>query len=112
MQTEIKDPQNPDSVQVLSQFAHLSIQELLAMAGLLKQSSEHIEVTVKQLCSSEQFNMALLFLYGLAFNNTNETIQKLCEKVGLTAEQRHQAHSILKEAAPVSVLIGQFKIII
>ena len=68
--TSIQDPEDPEQTRVLSQFVHLSIQEYLAMLGLLTKEDDHFKNIVKQLSRSQQFNMALLFLYGIAFDES------------------------------------------
>ena len=87
--------------QVLSQFVHLSIQEFLAMAGLLKESPDQVRKTLKRLAKSEQFNMALLFLYGLAFNSNNETVREISTAVGGQLPQRKELQQLLLEAVGV-----------
>ena len=87
--------------QVLSQFVHLSIQEFLAMAGLLKESPDQVRKTLTQLTKSGQFNMALLFLYGLAFNSNNETVREISTAVGGQLPQRKELQQILLEAVGV-----------
>ena len=101
MQTEIPDPENQHERQVLSQFVHLSIQEFLAMAGLLKQSLEQVRDVVGLLAKSEQFNMALLFLYGMAFNE-NETIKKISAEVCGSQVQKNDIKEVLLELVVVS----------
>ena len=101
MQTEIPDPENQHKRQVLSQFVHLSIQEFLAMAGLLTQSLEQVRDIVGQLAKSEQFNMALLFLYGMAFNE-NETIKKISAEVCGSQVQKNDIKEVLLELVVVS----------
>ena len=70
MDTNYEDPHRPGQITVLSQFVHLSIQEFLAMIGVIKSKGDGIEMVIKQLCRSQQFNMALVFLYGLAFDES------------------------------------------
>ena len=87
--------------QVLSQFVHLNIQEFLAMAGLLKESPDQVRKTLTQLTKSEQVNMALLFLYGLAFNSDDETVRDISTAVGGQLPQRKELHQLLLEAVKV-----------
>ena len=101
MQTEIPDPENQHKRQVLSQFVHLSIQEFLAMAGLLTQSLKQVRHIVGQLAKSEQFNMALLFLYGMAFNE-NETIKTISAEVCGSQVQKNDIKEVLLELVVVS----------
>ena len=77
------------------EFVHLSMQELLAMCELLKRDPDHVKKTLTTLCRSEQFNMALLFLYGLAFDDRNKTIQSLSEQVSLGNQHRQNVQSVL-----------------
>ena len=77
METEIRNPETQGETEILRQFAHLSVQEFLAMCGLLKKGPEKVRETVSTFSKSEQFNMALLFLYGLAFDIGSETVKSL-----------------------------------
>ena len=102
MQTKVSSSGiSENEPQVLSQFVHLSIQELLAMAGLLKESPNQVKQTLTQLTKSGQFNMALLFLYGLAFNSNNETVREISTAVGGQLAQREELQQILLEAVGV-----------
>ena len=71
METQLEDIEKSGSTKTLTQFAHLSIQEFLAMSGILGETLEDVEKHVRKLSMSEQYNMALLFLYGLAFDDRN-----------------------------------------
>ena len=102
MQTEVsssgiagKEPQ------FLSQFIHLSIQEFLAMAGLLRECPDKVKHTLTQLTGSGQFNMTLLFLYGLAFDSGNGTISKISNAIGGQLEQRKVLQDLLIERVTV-----------
>ena len=104
MQTEVPDPQAEGNVRVLSQFEHLSIQEFLAMAGLLLHSPEQVKKTLKQLSQSEQFGMAFLFLYGLAFNKQDGAVREISGAIVRTSEEKLQEIiDVLKENAVVGI---------
>ena len=83
LQTKVPDLGNGQKNKVLGEFIHLSIQEFLAMLGLLTQRPGSIKEALKTLKTSGQFNMALLFLYGFAFDNKDETLTKLCTNTGI-----------------------------
>ena len=103
MQTQVSSAEpSKKEPEVLSQFLHLSIQEFLAMAGLLKETPDKVSQTLTQLTKSEQFNMALLFLYGLAFSSDSETIRGISDAVGRTFAQRKELQQLLLEAVGVS----------
>ena len=102
MQTEMPDPEQRKGNEVLSQFVHLSIQEFLAMAGLLKKDPVQIKEIVGRLSKSEQFNMSLLFLYGLAFNKENGTIKNISTAVIGTSETRKDIKKVLQDSVVVS----------
>ena len=63
MDTLTGDPKGSEQ-----QFVHPSIQDFLAMRGLLAEDDGNIKNVLKQLFSSQRFDTALLFLYGLAFD--------------------------------------------
>ena len=102
MQTEIPDPEETKENQVLSQFVHLTIQEFLAMVGLLKESPHQVSNTLREFSKTEQFNMALLFLYGFAFNTDNETIKAISSAVGGLSDQKEEIQKVLLQAVGVS----------
>ena len=104
MQTEVANPDKPGETDVLSQFLHLSIQEFLAMAGLLKQDLSTLRDSMTWLVASEQFNMALLFIYGLAFNESNDAVRKISDAVTGKSEKPERVQDILKQVLMVSDL--------
>ena len=103
LQTEVSGPNTSDQKQVLGEFVHLSIQEFMAMIGLLVQSPEEVREALKMLSSSGQFNMALLFLYGFAFDTGSEALKELCKAMGVQIEVGAELRSILKENIKVSI---------
>ena len=102
MQTKISDLEGAGDDQVLSQFTNVFIQDFLAMVGLLKQRPDQVRRTLNELTKSEQFNMAILFLYGLAFNSDEENISDISTAVGGPLAQRGELQQILLEAVGVS----------
>ena len=70
MDTHYEDPLEKGQTKVQSQFVHLSIQEFMAMMGLVNSEPDRIKSVVDRLSSSQQFNMALLFLYGIVFDKS------------------------------------------
>ena len=105
MQTQILDPENNES-QVQSQFAHLSIQEYLAMSGLLTESADRIKTSMSRFSKSEQYNMALLFLYGLAFDKERGSIiSKVQLTINHSAEQTEKFQKVLLDSVTVSICV-------
>ena len=102
METEIRNAEHPEETQVQSQFVHLSIQEFLAMGGLIEDRPERVKDTVLRFAQSGQFNMALLFLYGLMFDRTDETIQNITNALATGARTRGEAEKLLLDATLVS----------
>ena len=97
MQTRISDSEGAGNDQVLSQFIHLSIQEFMAVTGQVRRA-------VKDLSKSGQFNMALLFLYGLAFNTGNETIMALSMAISGSVDQWEEMKKVLCDSISVSII--------
>ena len=95
------DPEGAGNAQVLSQSIHLSFQELLAMAGLLKETPEQVRRTLAELTKGEQFNMALLFLYRLAFSSDNVTIRIISTVIGGQSAKMKKMWEVLLEAVGV-----------
>ena len=104
MQTQILDPENNES-QVQSQFAHLSIQEYLAMSGLLTESADRIKSSMSRFSKSEQYNMALLFLYGLAFDEERGSISEVQVTISHSAEQTEKFQKVLLDSVTVSICV-------
>ena len=77
MQTRIPNPERPEEMQILNQFVHLSIQEFLAMQGLLQEHPGKVKKVLQQLSRTGQFNMALLFLFGLAFDKRKSSFRHM-----------------------------------
>ena len=102
METQIQDPTDPEEKKVLSQFVHLSIQEVLAMVGLMNKSIDEIKTVVKQFAKSQQFNMALLFLYGLVFDTSNEYSKKLFPSSVVESSLRKAIKPVLLDLLNVS----------
>ena len=103
MQTELQNPRNPKQKQVLSQFVHLSIQEFLAMGRLMTLNVNTLEKSLKDLVESEQYNMALLFIYGMAFNSQHKEINILSNAVSGSTSQNADRIHILTTAVAVSI---------
>ena len=101
MQTEIRNPERPESTQVQSQFIHLSVQEYLAMCGLIQESPERVREVVTRLCRSEQYNMSLLFLYGMVFDEDVGQIGNL--PVFRSSIQKEEIQNALEELITVSI---------
>ena len=104
VETDIDDPDNPGRNDIFSQFVHLSIQEMLAMVGLLTQDQEKVQKALSRLCKSEQFNMALLFLYGVTFNQENAIIKKISTTIRGTSEQTESIKQALTATTYVSLI--------
>ena len=107
MNTHIKDPENPEQTRVLSQFVHLSIQEYLAMLGLLMctEDDDHVQKVLEQLSGSQQFNMALLFLYGIAFEEGGMGKMLFPSSEGIQPPSIDSKRRILTQMASVSINI-------
>ena len=105
METDIQDPDDQTKIVTLSQFVHLSIQEFLAMAGLLKEDLEVLQNTLKRLCASEQLTMALLFLYGLAFNEENSVIKNISMAEDNPSAQKADVLHALTAGITVSITL-------
>ena len=103
MDTHIQDPKDPKQTRVLSQFVHLSIQEFLAMGGLWTKDDGRMKDVVTQLSGSQQFNMALLFLYGIAFDESE--MNKMVSSSSGRVESQHieDKRQILTTIASVSM---------
>ena len=71
------------------------------MAGLLNKKPDKVKKKLTQLTKSGQFNMALLFLYGLAFNSDSETVRVISAAVGGQLPQRKELQQFLLEAVDV-----------
>ena len=102
METDTSNPDSPDKSTVISQFVHLSIQEFLAMAMLLNETPQQVETTLKRLCKSGHFNMAFLFLYGLAFNDDYGPVRNITSAVSEDPEVREEVKDILLNGVKVS----------
>ena len=103
METETQNPENPVEKRVLTQFVHLSIQECLAMAGLLQEPHEKVKDTIRQLAGSQQYNMALLFVYGLAFDVDDGPISELASVMKGLSENRIQMKEVLLKEVGVRI---------
>ena len=101
VQTEIQDPEKEGSKRVLSQFIHLSIQEFLAMVGLLKLHPDKVQQVFSELCRADSFSMATVFIFGLAFNE-DKTVSSIMNAVGGEFENQAEIQSFLEE----SVMVG------
>ena len=102
METDLPDPEEPNGSKVVSQFVHLSIQEFMAMSSLLTQDRQKIDEVLKERSKSGHFNMALLFLYGLAFNEENGPIKLISTNVTGDAVTRQETKNALLEGVKVS----------
>ena len=103
METHIRSPSDPKQETILSQFVHLSIQEFLAMAGLLHNDVATIQNSLRKLMKSDQFDMALLFLYGLALNGNDDTIKSVSTFEVETSLHEEKVLNILLEGVDVSM---------
>ena len=74
------------------------------MAGLLLQTPENIKEALSMLKTSGQFNMALLFLYGFAFDNKNESLKKLSIGIGGRLDVEKEVQDQLQHMICVSIL--------
>ena len=103
--TCIEDPEQPGKTQTLNQFIHLSIQEFLAMLKLIPKDGKYLGKKLKKLSGSEQFNMALLFLYGLAFDDETRNILSSVMGEDLFG-QKNAARDVLMKSVGVSMYIN------
>ena len=107
METDVVSPDQPQDKKILWQFVHLSLQEFLAMAGLLNESPEKIAPvltrTMTQLSRTGQYNMALLFLYGMAFDEGNSPITNISKAVNQSSTHQRDVRQILLDNVGVSI---------
>ena len=72
--------------QLYGQFLHLSIQEMLAVAAILQTEGHSLETAIAGMAKTGRFNMAQLFLMGLALDRHSDWIDAFtyaawCQKV-------------------------------
>ena len=89
MDTQVPGGDTEGGCRTLSQFVHLSIQEFLAMIELLKANRKTIKEEVSRFSKSQQFDMTMTFLYGIAFNNEDRNIKYISSYVGGIDKVRH-----------------------
>ena len=67
---------------MFAELLHLSVQEMLAMAEVLKHDGKGLRNTIAAMARTGRFNMSQLFLMGLALDTTNEWIDAFTWAVG------------------------------
>ena len=101
LQTEIPDPENQNENEVLSQFVHLSIQEFLAMVALLNREPTYASQVLTELFETDHFNMARLFVCGLAFSKDSNVVRKMVTAVGGTFQLNNEIIASLENVVQV-----------
>ena len=79
---------------IYAEFLHLTMQEMLAVAHLLPKPSRTEEV-LRDVFSSNQFNMARMYLFGLQYDEGSDWIMDVCRAVspsGLCADSDNSAN--------------------
>ena len=79
---------------IIAEFLHLTMQEMLAVAHLLSKPLPSIEM-LGNVFSSNQFNMARMYLFGLQYDKESDWIKDVCRAVspsGLCADGDNSAH--------------------
>ena len=76
---------------VFYEFLHLSVQELLGMAGLLNSDIQTVHDTLPKMSRSGRFNMAQLFLAGISLDTQSQWIEALKEAI-----QQHKVIWLIK----------------
>ena len=79
---------------LLAEFLHLTMQEMLAVAHLLSKPLPSIEM-LGNVFSSNQFNMAPMYLFGLQYDKESDWIKDVCRAVspsGLCSDGDNSAH--------------------
>ena len=79
---------------IIAEFLHLTMQEMLAVAHLLSKPLPSIEM-LGNVFSSNQFNMARMYLFGLQYDKESDWIKDVCRAVspsGLCADSDNSAH--------------------
>ena len=79
---------------IIAEFLHLTMQEMLAVAHLLSKPLPSIEM-LGNVFSSNQFNMARMYLFGLQYDKDSDWIKDVCRAVspsGLCADGDNSAH--------------------
>ena len=105
---QIKDFTIGQSKSISTEFMHLTTQEMLAVTYLLSRPMASKEI-LENVFSSGQFNMALLYLFGLKYDKKCSWIQNVCEAVGLSdacTENEYHLHisQLLKQIYTTSRL--------
>ena len=65
---------------ILAEFLHLTMQEILAVAHLLSKPLPSKEI-IKSVFSDNQFNMALMYMFGLQYDKCSDWIKDVCKAV-------------------------------
>ena len=79
---------------IIAEFLHLTMQEMLAVAHLLSKPMPSIEM-LRNVFSSNQFNMARMYLFGLQYDKESDWIKDVCRAVspsGLCVDGNNSAH--------------------
>ena len=79
---------------IIAEFLHLTMQEMLAVAHLLSKPLPSNEM-FRNVFSSNQFNMARMYLFGLQYDKDSYWIKDVCRAVspsGLCADSDNSAH--------------------
>ena len=79
---------------IYAEFLHLTMQEMLAVAHLLSKPLPTEEV-LRDVFSSNQFNMARMYLFGFQHDKESDWIRDVCRAVspsGLCADSDNSAH--------------------
>ena len=85
---QIKETKTGKRNGILAEFLHLTMQEILAVAHLLSKPLPSKEV-IRNLFSNNQFNMALMYMFGLQYDKYSGWIKDVCKAVspqGLCAD--------------------------
>ena len=64
------------------ELLHLSIQEMLAMLEMLHNDNGDLQTAISKMTKSGRFNLAQLFLMGIALDSSNEWIQAISLAAG------------------------------
>ena len=96
------DDQESKKVQSFGEFVHLSIQEFLAVLGLLIRGPTNTSEIFARVFQSQRLVMAKYFLFGLLFNKNYHKLERIVGPISLSQDQIDRIQAELEEALLVS----------
>ena len=103
------DPKSPPpEPEVLWRFAHLWFQQLLGMAHLLASDSIDLMKAMEEMVDSGSYNLAISFVYGLAFNKKDNAVRYIADSVrGQIKQKTEKTQRKIREVLQSIALVGE-----